>query len=86
MDKQRAECGTHSTIFQKFYESNIRMTKKEYADDAKAIRAQTAILNLMNRRRIFDVRMTRRKNVLYLEKFGGIDYRNQIMEKFLRVN
>lgn len=86
MDEQRAECGTHSTMFEKFYESNIRLTRKKYADPANAIRAKTAILNLMNRRHIFDVRMTRRKNVLYLENYGGIDYRKQIMDKFLRIN
>lgn len=66
--KEKAAWGTHSNSFMAFYKSGLQKVRKEYSETDEAIRAQISMSNLMRRKSIYDVRITRRRNVLYLEK------------------
>ena len=70
MAKEKVLWGTYSKSFWKFYRSDEKSQKKEFTEIRDAWAAQKAMLNLMNRKHIFDVIITRRRNVLYLEKIG----------------
>lgn len=61
--KEKAAWGTHSNSF-----TGLQKVRKEYSETDEAIRAQISMSNLMRRKSIYDVRITRRRNVLYLEK------------------
>ena len=95
MGKYRRKChsawGQHAGLFRSFCDSGSRRERLEYGTENEAQNAQKAVLNLMNRERIFDVSVRRRRNVIFLEKTGNgcadgrIDCRKQIMERFMRV-
>lgn len=72
MDKKsgvgKGNYGKYSSIFWRFYQSEKPNLRKEYGDIAEAIRAQVAMLKCMSRKHIFNVRITRRRNILYLKK------------------
>ena len=72
MDRTRGKApwGAYSAVFWRFYRSGNRNAEKEYSSVEEAASAQKAMLNRMSRRRIYDVRITRRRNVLYLERTG----------------
>ena len=55
-------------IFWRFYESKQQKLKKEYGEILDAARAQRSMLCLMGRKGIHDVKVKRRRNVLYLER------------------
>ena len=86
--KERVAPGTHSSVFREFYNSECQCLVNKYGDNKSATNAQAAMLNLMNRERIYDVRIIRKKNILRLLKPGAYqrtrEYRDQIMERFLR--
>ena len=82
----KAQWGIYSSIFWGFYDSETRNTKVELSGEDNAIRAQSSMLNLMSRNKIYDVFVRRRGNVLYLERpSAGKGFREQIMERFERV-
>ena len=68
--KEKTVWGTHSMIFWRFYESKQQKMKKEYGEILDAARAQRSMLAIVRRKGIYEVRITRRRNVLYLEKKG----------------
>lgn len=55
-------------VFWKFYESGIQKQREEFEDTDQATRAQRSMLLLMSRKGIHDVKIKRRRNVLYLER------------------
>ena len=69
MAKEKVPYGTYSKAFWRFYRSGEPRQKKEFQEESEAWSAQKAILNLMSRKHIYDV-ITRRRNVLYLERTG----------------
>lgn len=69
--KEYAHWGTYSKVFWEFYRSGEREIKKEYEDSGRACRAQAAMCCLRLRKHIYDVRITRRRNMLYLARTGG---------------
>lgn len=66
--KEKVAWGTYSKIFWKFYRLDKQASRSEYPDVESAMKAQKAMLNRMNVKHIYDVRITRQGNVLYLEK------------------
>ena len=64
----RAAWGTYTSVFWKFYESDDKTLKSEYGTTNDACLAQISMLRTISRKHIYDIRITRRKNVLYLEK------------------
>ncbi len=66
--KEKTVWGTHSRVFGRFYESKQQKLKKEYGEILDAARAQRSMLAIVRRKGIHEVRITRRRNVLYLEK------------------
>lgn len=70
MAKEKSPWGTYSKFFWQFYCSGEHRQKKEFQEEWEAWSAQKAILNLMSRKHIYDVIITRRRNVLYLERTG----------------
>lgn len=77
--------GTYTSVFRKFYKSNMKNMRKEYENTEIAVNAQKSMLRIMIQERIYDTRITRRRNVLYLQKNSGADFRGQIMGRFLEV-
>lgn len=71
MKKGKTPWGTYTSVFWKFYSSDSRTLKSKYSTNDSARMAQISILRTMSRKHIFDVRITRRKNVLYMEKTGS---------------
>lgn len=80
----KAPQGTYASVFRRFYTSNVKQFRKEYSRTEDAINAQKSMLRIMSDEHIYDTRITRRRNVLYLEKEKGLDYKEQIMRRFLR--
>ena len=70
MAKEKVPYGTYAKLFWRFYHSEEQKHKKEFQEEWEAWSAQKAMLNLMSRKHIYDVIITRRRNVLYLEKTG----------------
>lgn len=70
MAKEKAPYGTYTKLFWRFYNSGELKQKKEFQEEHEARAAQKSMLNLMSRKHIYDVIITRRRNVLYLEKTG----------------
>lgn len=70
MSDGKAVWGTHSMVFWGFYESQKQRMKKEYGESTDAARAQRSMLAIVRRKGIYEVRIARRRNVLYLEKIG----------------
>ncbi|MCI9141104.1 MAG: hypothetical protein HFH87_00610 [Lachnospiraceae bacterium] len=70
MVKEKVPWGTYAKLFWRFYRSGEKKQKKEFPEEHEAWSAQKAMLNLMSRKHIYDVIITRRRNVLYLEKTG----------------
>lgn len=68
--KGKAPWGAYSAVLWRFYRSGDRNAEKEYGSVEEAASALKAMLNRMSHRRIYDVRITRRRNVLYLERTG----------------
>lgn len=68
MKREKAPWGTYSMVFWKFYESEARKQREEFEDTDQATRAQRSMLCLMGRKGIHDVKVKRRRNVLYLER------------------
>lgn len=68
----RSKYAHHSKVFWEFYESNNDYVKLEYKEQSDAIKCQKAICMLMNRKRIYDVRAIRRKNILYLNRGANL--------------
>lgn len=60
--------GIYAGAFWEFYNSGSRTGRLEYADAGEALRANRAMLNRMSKKHIYDIRITRKGNVLYLEK------------------
>lgn len=79
------EPGTYTSVFRKFYKSNMKNMRKEYESIENAMNAQKSMLRIMSQDRIYDARIIRRRNVLYLQKDNGVDFKEQTMERFLRV-
>ena len=75
--------GTYTTVFRKFYKSNMRNERKEYESTESAMKAQISMLRVMSQEHIYDARITRRRNVLYLQKDSGADFKEHIMKRFL---
>ena len=82
---QKAPHGIYTSEFRRFYASNVKIYRKEYRRTKDATNAQKSMLRIMSDKHIYDTRITRRRNVLYLEKEKGLDYKEQIMRRFLRV-
>ena len=84
--KVRQSKETPVVIFRFFYSSSAKCMTKEYADTKSAIKTQVAMCNYMNRNKIYDVRIVRRKNVLRLVKNAAYqqtqDYRDRIINRF----
>lgn len=70
MENRKSAWGTHAMVFWHFYESQQQRMKKEYDEIIDAARAQRSMLAIVSRKGIYEVRITRRRNVLYLEKTG----------------
>nr|WP_296488614.1 hypothetical protein [uncultured Acetatifactor sp.] len=70
MANRKSAWGTHSMVFWRFYESQKQRMKKEYGEITDAARAQRSMLAIVRRKGIYEVRIARRRNVLYLEKIG----------------
>lgn len=77
--------GTYTSVFRKFYKSNMKNMRKEYESVEIAINAQKSMLRIMSQEHIYDARIIRRKNILYLQKDRGADFKEQIMGRFLEV-
>ena len=56
----------HAELFWKFQKSDYESVKLEYDCQEEAIKCQQAICMLLSRNRIYNIRATRRKNVLKL--------------------
>ena len=56
----------HAAAFWNFYNNNHKTVRLECDDIAEAKKCSQSLYMLMTRRKIFDVLMTRRKNVVYL--------------------
>lgn len=54
--------------FWNFYESGAREHKEEFGDIGLAVRAQRSMLCITRRKGIHEVKIKRRRNVLYLER------------------
>lgn len=52
--------------FWEWYESENENAKLTFEDMKEALNAQKSFLNILNRNKIFDVTVLRRKNVVYL--------------------
>lgn len=52
--------------FWEWYESKNENAKLTFEDMKEALNAQKSFLNILNRNKIFDVTVLRRKNVVYL--------------------
>jgi hypothetical protein len=70
MEKRKADWGEYAKILWRFYRSGEKRLRKEYPETKEAMKAQRAMLNRTNYRHVYDVRITRRRNVLYLERSG----------------
>lgn len=77
--------GTYTSVFRKFYASNMKNMRKEYESIESATKAQVSMLRIMSQERIYDARIIRRRNVLYLQKESGSDFKEQTMRRFLEV-
>ena len=55
----------YADAFWEFYDSEHKTVKMEYESVQKAMKAQKSICMLISRHQIFDVKVTRRENVLY---------------------
>lgn len=60
--------GIYSSIFWGFYDLKTRNIRVECRGEDSAKRAQSSMLNLMSRNRIYDVLVRRRGSVIYLER------------------
>lgn len=60
--------GTYSMVFWKFYESGARKQRAEFDETDQAMQAQRSMIGIMGRKGIREVRIKRRRNVLYLER------------------
>ena len=91
-EKREIPKGTFSGTFRRFCRSADRTMRIVYDSTDDAVRAQKAMLNLMNREKIFNIIIKRRRNVMCLEKdrirheAEYEHFRNQIMRKFLEIN
>lgn len=56
----------YAEAFYEFYESGHENAKLEFENAQKALNCQKAVLTLLSRKRIYDVIVTRRQNVVYL--------------------
>lgn len=63
--------GKYSMIFWKFYNSSETEKRIEFETDDEAIKCAKSIYRCMSDKRIYDVYVKRRRNVLYLEKMEG---------------
>lgn len=77
--------GTYTSVFRKFYKSSARNFHKEYESIESAIQAQKSMLRIMSQEHIYDARIIRRRNILYLQKENGADFKEQTMKRFLEV-
>ena len=77
--------GTYTSVFRRFYKSNAKNFRKEYESVESAMNAKKSMLLIMNLERIYDASIIRRRNVLYLQKENGADFKGQIMKRFLEV-
>lgn len=88
--KERQSKQTPAVIFRFFYSSSAKCMTKDYTDTKSAIKAQVAMCNYMNRNKIYDVRIVRRRNMLRLVKNAAYqqtqDYRDRIINRFLKAN
>ena len=81
---------TFSVPFRWFHKSANRTMQIIYDSIEDATKAQKAMLGLMNREKIFNVSICRRRNVISLEKdrikheAEYESFRSQIMDRFLR--
>lgn len=91
-EKREIPKGTFACTFRKFCKSTDRTMRIVYDSTDDAVRAQKAMLNLMNREKIFNIVIVRRGNVMSLEKervrheAEYENFRGQIMRKFLERN
>lgn len=82
---EKAQYGTYTYEFKRFYNSNVRSFRKEYSEMKEAVNAQISMLRIMSKEHIYDARIIRRRNVLYMEKENGLDFKEQIKRRFARV-
>ena len=82
---EKVKPGTYTSVFRKFYASNMKNQKKEYDNIESAMKAQVSMLRIMSQEHLYDARITRRRNVLYLQKENGVDFKSQIMKRFLEI-
>lgn len=88
--KERKLNETPATIFRLFYSSTAKCMSRDYTDTGNAIKAQVAMCNYVNRHKIYDVQIIRKKNILRLVKNEAYkqtqEYRDRIMNRFLKKN
>lgn len=81
---------TPTVIFRSFHSSSAKCMTKDYKDTRNAIKAQVAMCNYVNKHKIYDVQIIRRKSVLRLIKNEAYqqtqEYRDWIMNRFLKKN
>ena len=63
----------YADFFWEFYDSENENAKIEFDDIKEANRCQKAMCMLVNRHQIYNVVITRRKNILYLIRSGVHD-------------
>lgn len=66
--RSKVPWGTYSMVFWRFYESGAQKQRVEFDETDQAMRAQRSILCLMGRKGIREVKIKRRRNLLYLER------------------
>lgn len=60
--------GKYAKPFWDFYESEHQTVKMEFDTKQEAMKAYKAMYETMNRNKIYDVRITKMDNAVYLEK------------------
>lgn len=70
MSKAKVPWGTYTKMFWEFYKSGDEGRKLEFDSDYEANSAQKSMIKFENRQEIYDVRIIKRRNVLYLERTG----------------
>ena len=63
----------YADAFWEFYDSDHQNMKIEYDTVQEAVKASRSMYNIMCKNRIFDIIISRRKNVLYVIRSGKDD-------------
>ena len=63
--------GRYAKDLRAFYESDHKSAKWEFEEVKEAMNCQSAVCMFTSRNKIYDLRATRRKNVLYLVRSGA---------------